>query len=581
MDKILMVAVEAKPHATAGGTSAVVGTLSKVLARRGYDVRLVLPYYDALFRAPRYEIEHVMDLDVPVGKKYTPPPSDDLPASLHVYLDQHQKSLLRPPLCRAHFSASSSSVQGVPLYLIGGDPYRYFARVNEEDVPIYPPLEEVSVDAGKLYAFYGRAVLEMAAQFAAQGWKPDIIHCHDWPTGLIPVCLKAASPAIPGLDGVKVVLTIHNSSDTVYQGGWFGPEILYYAGLPYDLFEYGQVQHQGFLNFIKGGVLFADAVNTVSKGYAEELKGDAEESFVDVDGQRKTYRYSGGLDYIWSQYQVDLVGIRNGIDDSYDPALIGQGDDWGAVDEDWRAHYAPAAGRSIADWAYASDDEQFWSKKMDLKRYLQERCNRLLRTQFAVDERVPIVAVRSRLVEQKGFDLILKGLREWDFSRPVQFVIVAWGEDVYAVRYRRELEELAQRYPHRMAYSRCWSDVPEPLHYAGADMLLMPSLFEPCGLPHMLALRYGTGPIVRRTGGLADVVQDFDVIAGTGNGLDFIAPDHREMVQALERALRVYASPERWQTLVRNAIQAQDCSGRDFSWDTSAEQYIEHVYGGQ
>ncbi|MBN1483471.1 MAG: glycogen synthase [Chloroflexia bacterium] len=577
MEKIWMVAVEAKPHATAGGTSAVVGTLSRVLRQRGYDVRLVLPYYSVLMRPPRYQVDYLFSLDVPVGPEPLATLPEEWPPVLRSYLWERAEPRPQAFVYQA-CPAGEGDAGEVPLYLIGGDPYHYFARVNGRDEPIYPPLEEVSVDAGRLYTFFCRAALEMMDAFARQGWQPDIIHCHDWPTGLLPALLKHAPAAFPALEGARVALTIHNSSATVYQGGWFSPQLLHYAGLPQALFDYGQLQHQGCVNFIKGGILFADVVNTVSEGYADELQDDAEESFVDLAGLRKAYRYSGGLDYVWSQYQVDLLGIRNGIDDCYTPAAIGQGADWSLVEQDWREHYPPAEGRPIAGWAYTAEDIDFWSKKMDLKRYLQERCNRLLRADFALDEAVPLVAIRSRLVEQKGFDLILQGLRQWDFGRPVQFLVVAWGEDACAVNYRLELEDLAGQYPQRLAFSRSWRDVPEPLHYAGADMLLMPSLFEPCGLPHMMALRYGTIPIVRRTGGLADVVQDFDLVSGTGNGFDFIAPDQREMVQALERALRVYASPEQWRRLVHNALQARDRRGDDFSWQTAVDRYMQEVY---
>jgi starch synthase len=182
------------------------------------------------------------------------------------------------------------------------------------------------------------------------------------------------------------------------------------------------------------------------------------------------------------------------------------------------------------------------------------------------------------LVEQKGFDLLIAGLAKEGAGQAAQFVIVAWGDDAQARLYGLELDRLAQSYPDRIAFSRSWRDLPEPLHYAGADMLLMPSLFEPCGLPHMMALRYGTVPIVRRTGGLADVVEEFDPLGGTGNGFDFIAPDHREAFQAVERALRTYAHPEHWDRLVRNAIQARDRQGRDFSWDSAAARYTAELY---
>ena len=537
-----MVAVEAKPYATAGGTSDVVGALSGMLRAEGYDVRLALPHYGTLIRPPRYKVERLADLEVPVGREP-----------------------LRASVCRTNQNT----------YLVGGDPFGYFAQVGRKDVPVYPTLEDSSVDAGKLYAFFCRAILELVGRFGEEGWQPNIIHCHDWPTGLIPVYLR---PELSGAASVKdrrVVFTIHNMSDVVYQGGWFEPDLLEYAGLPRRLFHGGQVQHRGHVNFMKAGIVFSDRVNTVSEGYAREISSGKTESFVTLDGARKRFKYSGGLDGIWAKYQVNLIGIRNGIDDSYDPAHIGEGEDWRFVDEDWRTSYAPARGQSIAEWAYDLSDSDLRRKKQDLKRYLQERCNRQLKTRFEVSAEIPVIAVRSRLTEQKGFDLIVEGLQQWRAAWPVQFVIVAWGED----RYAKPLKKLAAAHPEWIAFSDSWKTAPEPLHYAAADMLLMPSLFEPCGLPHMMALRYGTIPIVRQTGGLADVVQDYDPSSETGNGFVFRAPDVEEMLDATGRSLETYHQhPDHWRELITTAMQARDQWGHDFTWTTAANRYLTELY---
>jgi starch synthase len=374
---------------------------------------------------------------------------------------------------------------------------------------------------------------------------------------------------------MEVVFTIHNMSDVVYQGGWFGPELLDYAQLPKRLFHGGQVRHRGHVNFIKAGIVFSDRVNTVSEGYAREICSGKTESFVTQDGTRRRFKYSGGLDGVWARYGVNLVGIRNGIDDSYDPAQIGKGEDWQIVEGDWESSLAPAGGQTISGWAYSINDPHLSRKKHDLKRYLQERCNRILKTRFEVSAEIPVIAVRSRLTEQKGFDLILRALEQWSQAWPLQFVIVAWGEK----RYAQPLKELATAHPEWIAFSESWKVAPEPLHYAGADMLLMPSLFEPCGLPHMMALRYGTIPIVRQTGGLADVVQDFDPPSKMGNGFLFKAPDSEEMLHAVGRALETYHQrPDRWQELVTTAMQARDRHGDDFTWTTAANHYLTELY---
>jgi starch synthase len=542
MKKILMVAVEAKPYATAGGTSDVVGALSEVLREKGYDVRLVLPYYSSIIRAPQYRIEQLADLDVPVGRK---------PVRASVYRTNPN------------------------TYLLGGDPFGYFAKAGQGDVPVYPTLEDRSVDAGRLYTFFCRAVLELSRRFHEDGWRPEVIHCHDWPTGLVPAYLRCELPDAAHFKGRRVAFTVHNMSDVVYQGGWFSPELLEYAGFPKRLFHDRLVRHKGHVNFMKAGIVFSDRVNTVSEGYAGEINSGKTESFATLDGTRRRFKYSGGLDGVWAKYQVNLIGIRNGIDDSYDPERIGEGEDWQFVDEDWKLSYAPAGGQSIAGWAYGMGDPHLQRKKHDIKCYLQERCNRRLKTRFTVGTEIPVIAVRSRLTEQKGFDLIVEGLRKWRYAWPAQFIIIAWGEK----RYAKPLKELAAQYSEWIAFSESWKVAPEPLHYAGADMLLMPSLFEPCGLPHMMALRYGTLPIVRQTGGLADVVKDFDPTTKAGNGFVFESPDFKEMLHAVERALETYHQrPDHWQELLTTAMQAKDRLGHDFTWTTAANRYLTEIY---
>jgi starch synthase len=502
----------------------------------------VLPHYSVLIRAPRYRIEQLADLDVPVGSE---------------------------PVRASVYRAKEST------YLVGGDTFGYFAQVGQGDVPVYPILEDSSVDAGELYAFFCRAALELVKRFGEDGWQPDIIHCHDWPTGLLPVYLARELPGTASVKDARVAFTIHNMSDVVYQGGWFDPELLGYAGLPKRLFHDGSVRHRGYVNFLKAGIVFSDRVNTVSEGYAREISSGKTESFVTLGGTRKRFKCSGGLDGVWAKYGVNLIGIRNGIDDSYDPARIGEGGDWQSVDKDWKSNYAPAGGQTIAGWAYGIGDPRLQRKKQDLKRYLQGRCNRILKTRFEVSAEIPVIAVRSRLTEQKGFDLIVEGLRQWSPAWPVQFVIVAWGEE----RYAKPLKKLAAVHPEWIAFSDSWKTAPELLHYAAADMLLMPSLFEPCGLPHMMALRYGTIPIVRQTGGLADVVQDYDRSSKTGNGFVFRAPDVEEMLHVTGRSLETYHQhPEHWRELMATAMQARDQWGHDFTWTTAANRYLTELY---
>ena len=167
---------------------------------------------------------------------------------------------------------------------------------------------------------------EETRKFYEDGWQPDVIHCHDWPTGLVPVYVKREFSGVADLEELRVAFTVHNMGDVVYQGGWFGPELLGYAGLPRRLFHDGQVRHKGHVNFMKAGIVFSDRVNTVSEGYAREISSGNTESFVTLEGTHRRFKCSGGLDGVWSKYHVNPIGIRNGIDDSYDPARIGEGD---------------------------------------------------------------------------------------------------------------------------------------------------------------------------------------------------------------------------------------------------------------
>jgi starch synthase len=323
---------------------------------------------------------------------------------------------------------------------------------------VYPTLEERSVDAGELHAFFCRAALELTGSFHEDGWQPDVIHCHDWPTGLVPAYLRTDLLDTAYLKGIRVAFTVHNMSDVVYQGGWFGLELLGYAGLPTRLFHDGQVRHMGYVNFMKAGIVFSDRVNTVSEGYPREISGDKKESFVTLGGTRKRFKCSGGLDGIRSKYHVNLIGIRNGIDDSCDPAKMGEGEDWQFFDEDWKSSYLPASGRTIAGWAYSIGDPHLRRKKHDTERYLQERCNRFLKSHFEVSAEIPVIGVRSRLTEQKGFDLFLARLQQWSHAWPVQFIIGAWGEKHYA----SHLKKLAATHPQLIAFTDSWKAAPGP-----------------------------------------------------------------------------------------------------------------------
>lgn len=362
-------------------------------------------------------------------------------------------------------------------------------------------------DDAERFAFFSRAVLEMLSYI---DFKPDILHANDWQTALVPVYYKLFYRNREGYAGMKTVYTIHNIQ---YQGK-YGFEILGDVfGIPDE--ARSLVEHDGCINLMKGGIEAADRVTTVSPTYAEEI----------LDPW-----YAHGLDSILRERQWKLQGILNGIDtESNNPA----------TDPLVEAHYS-------------ADDI---SGKAECKRLLQERLNLPLRPD------APMIAMVTRLAAHKGMDLVkyaIEGLLKED----VQFVLLGSGEWVYENFFR----ELQGRYPGKMSY--CFGFVPELAHkiYAAADIFLMPSQSEPCGLAQMIACRYGTVPVVRETGGLKDSIRDCG--DGEGMGFTFLSYNADDMMNALHRALGAYNNQADWSVLVNRCMTA------DFSWGRSANEYI-------
>jgi starch synthase len=361
------------------------------------------------------------------------------------------------------------------------------------------------------FAFFARAALEY---FRSRGERPDVFHAHDWQTGLLPVYLKAFYWEDPTLRRVPTVFTIHNMA---YQGN-FGSDTLGTLGLPWNLNASTALEYHGGISYMKGGLLFSELLSTVSPRYAWEIQHGG-----------KGY----GLDGVLRERGGDLWGILNGVD--Y---------------EDWD----PRNGRHIAQ-AYGADD---LSGKAACR-------TDLLRT-FGLPEYpdLPIVGVTSRLVHQKGFDVVTGAW--WDFlNRPVRLVVLGTGEAAVQEGFR----DMARRAPERVAVRFAYDAVLAHKIQAGSDMFLMPSRDEPCGLSQMYAMRYGTAPIVHAAGGLADTVEPFDVAAGTGTGFRFDQLDGTGLTWAMDQALSAWRDPEAWRKLQRNGMQ------RDFSWERSARLYEE------
>jgi len=361
------------------------------------------------------------------------------------------------------------------------------------------------------FAFLARAALEY---FRSRGERPSVFHAHDWQTGLVPVYLKAFYWDDPTLRRVPSVFTIHNIA---YQGQ-FGLDTIGLLGLPWNLGSAQALEYHGALSYLKGGTVFAELVNTVSPTYAREIRG-AEHGF--------------GFDGVIRSRGDDVVGILNGVD--YD--------DWNPREDGLIAvRYGPG----------------------DLGG--KERCKADLLRCFGLPEfpNLPLVGVTSRLVWQKGFDVVAGAW--WDLlQRPLRMVVLGTGDP----GIQEGLRHLQQIDPDRFSVRFAYDEGLAHKVMAGSDMFLMPSRSEPCGLTQMYALRYGTVPVVRSTGGLVDTVEPFDAEKGAGTGFRFDTPDGTGLVWALDRALAAYRDRAAWKGLMQRGM------AREFSWDRSARAYVD------
>lgn len=468
--RILIIASEGVPYVKTGGLADVIGALPRALRRLGHDVRVVLPRYKSI-DSERWHLRPVIsDLAVPINQ------STELVNVLEA-----------PPS------------DGVPFYFI--DSEHYFQR---EKLYGYN-------DDGERFILFCRAALEFAR---STGWAPDVVHCHDWHTAIIPNWTKTVYRDDPYLGKTASVYTIHNLA---YQG-IFGYRILEVAGVAEEGFLYPEVPELANVVDLMGrGIIYADVVSTVSPRYAREIL---------------TPEFGERLDPILRERKDRLYGILNGIDTvEFDPA----------ADTHISSHFD----------AFSLED------RPANKRALQEQIR------LPVNDRVPLLGIISRLTDQKGFDL-LDQIAVPLIEQGVQLVVSGTGDQHYHSMFQR----LAARYPHQVSVNLTFNVEMSQRIYAGSDMVLMPSRFEPCGLTQMLAMRYGSIPVVHRTGGLADTVKEFEPVTNEGNGFSFARYDPFHLFAAIVRAIEVYKFPQVWQDLMQRAMLA------DYSWDASAEQYV-------
>jgi starch synthase len=350
-------------------------------------------------------------------------------------------------------------------------------------------------------------------EIAQLDFRPDVIHCHDWQSALVPVLLRSVYARAPLLSRVPVLCTIHNLG---YQG-LFRRETLAEIGVPESLFTPDNLEFYGKVNLLKGGLVFSDAINTVSRGYAREIQ---------------TEEHGFGLDGLLRHRSLVLSGILNGVDYSHwDPA----------TDKNLAANYTP---------------EDLRGKK---------KCKKDLLGQFGLSaenlER-PVIGIVLRLVVQKGADLIA-GAAEELLREDLSLVVLGSGEAVYETLIRN----LAEKYPDKVAVRIAYDDALAHKIEAGADMFLMPSRYEPCGLNQIYSLKYGTVPVVRATGGLDDTVESFDPVTGKGTGFKFAEYTGRAMMETIRAALDTYDNRAQWRKVMANGM------AQDYSWGTSAAQY--------
>ena len=469
--KVLYCTSEARPFAATGGLADVAGSLPQALRQRLVGCRVVMPLYEDIPQNLREGMRFLTSLSVPVA--------------------------WRRQYCGI-FEARSG---GVIYYFV--DNQYYFKRHG-----LYG-----HYDDAERFAFFSRAILEMLPYI---DFKPDIIHCNDWQTSMVPTYYSIFYANNDWYRGIKTVITIHN---ILYQGK-YGKELVEdVLGIPNS--DFSILEYDDCVNMLKSAIETANRVTTVSPTYAQEI----------LDPW-----FSSGLDGILRERQWKLSGILNGIDtNSYNPA----------TDPDIYQNYTV----------------DNISKKAENKRALQERLG------LMQDPNVPMIGMVTRMVSHKGLDLVKETLDGIMWKSNIQFVILGNGDWEYENFFR----DMQNKYPGRLC--ACIGFIPELSRkvYAGADLFLMPSKTEPCGLSQMIALRYGTIPIVRETGGLKDSVQDSG--DGKGNGFTFQNYQSGDMVNAINRALEGYQNQEGWQLLVERAMRC------DMSWGCSAKEYIK-LYRG-
>ena len=471
MKKVLFVASECVPFIKTGGLADVVGSLPKYFDKNEFDVRVMIPKYVSIPEEYKNQMEFVT----------------------HFYLELAWR--------KQYVGIFQMQYQGVTFYFLDNE---FYFSGNRPYGEIYQDIEK--------FAFFSKAAL---SALPVIGFRPDIIHCHDWQTGLIPVYLKDMFAENPFYHGIKTIMTIHNLK---FQGVWDLQKVQDITGLKSYFFTSDKLEAFGDANYLKGGIVYADIVTTVSDSYAEEIKMPF---------------YGEHLDGLMRARSNSLVGIVNGLDyNEYDP------------EKD--------------PYIYHNYNiKNFRKEKIKNKRGLQRELG------LAEDDKKFMIGIVSRLTDQKGFDLIDYVIEEI-CAEDTQLVVLGTGEE----RYENLFRHFEWKYHDRVSANIFYSDALAHKLYAAADAMLVPSRFEPCGLTQLISLRYGTVPIVRETGGLKDTVEPYNEFEKCGTGFTFHNYNADDLLYTINYAKNIYFNHrEDWNDIIQRGME------KDFSWGSSALQY--------
>ncbi|MFA6075324.1 MAG: glycogen synthase GlgA [Negativicutes bacterium] len=471
MKKVLLAGAECVPFVKTGGLADVMGALPKELKKQGVDVRVVIPKYTKIPEKYRHAMVWKKNIGIPLG-------ADVKFCGIEEY-----------------------EYEGVTFYFL--DNMEYFDR---------PDLYGYADDYER-FAFFSRAVLEFLPHV---DFKPDLIHCNDWQTGMVPPLLHAQYIRNPFYANIRTLYTVHNMK---YQGICAANVATHLLHFGREWLSSDKLEFHGNVSFMKGGLTYADIISTVSNSYAEEIQEP---------------QYGEKLEGLLQARSNDLFGIVNGID--YDL-------------------YNPKTDKKIA----VNYDIKSLGKKVENKLALQERLG------LPVNKDIPVIGMVSRLIAAKGFGLVEQVLWEMMEYDNIQLVILGTGDPKFEELFRNA----QNMYPHKLSVHMYFDATLAQQIYAGCDLFLMPSLYEPCGLSQIMAMRYGTVPIVRETGGLRDTVRAYNEHSGEGNGFSFAFVNAHDMLYTIRRAVSFFHDSKHWVKIQKNAMNS------DFSWKHSAKEYVE------